>query len=147
MEDASKSKDFDDETTTFEDAYRELERLVSALESGRGDLESALVSYERGVRLARLCREKLQGAARRIEMIKGLNDDGELVTEQVDEQALTQPVDAAGRQMRATNAKRVEERDESPRESDVPPPRRPAAKRSHRAPDGCFFDQVDDPPF
>ena len=43
---------------TFEDAYRELEKIVSLLESGRGELEDSLVSYERGVELVRLCRRK-----------------------------------------------------------------------------------------
>ena len=93
------------EDLTFEDAFRELDRLVSALESGRGNLEDALTSYERAVRLTRICRQKLDGAARRIEMIKGINDSDELVVEELDENAMLAPVETAGRQVRATNAK------------------------------------------
>ena len=105
MSEAPNESQSDPEDLTFEDAFRELERLVSALESGRGNLEDALTNYERAVRLTRICRQKLDGAARRIEMIKGINDSDELVVEELDETSMLTPVETAGRQIRAAAAK------------------------------------------
>ena len=138
---------------TFETAYRELERIVAQLESGRGDLEDSLVNYERGVRLVRICRQKLDGAARRIELLKGVDENGEIKVEQIDEAALLAGIDGAGRQLRAAvkspqgpsvvsqNAN-ASERDA--RVSDKKP--RPEAKG--RALGASFFSDYDDtPPF
>jgi exodeoxyribonuclease VII small subunit len=55
------------ETPTFEDAQRELERIVGELESGRASLEDALALWERGDELYRHCVEKLDSAEGTIE--------------------------------------------------------------------------------
>ena len=47
---------------TFEEARKELERIVAELESGRADLEQALALWERGEELYRLCLAKLDSA-------------------------------------------------------------------------------------
>lgn len=52
---------------TFEDAQKELERIVERLEHGRAPLDEALALWERGERLYRLCRERLDLAQGRIE--------------------------------------------------------------------------------
>jgi exodeoxyribonuclease VII small subunit len=52
---------------TFEEARRELERIVSELESGRADLEQALALWERGEELHRLCLAKLDAAQGKVE--------------------------------------------------------------------------------
>jgi exodeoxyribonuclease VII small subunit len=52
---------------TFEEAQRELERIVTELESGRASLEEALALWERGDELYRLCVGKLDAARGRIE--------------------------------------------------------------------------------
>src|SRR5690606_22107211 len=44
---------------SFEDALKELEEIVRALESGKGKLDEAIKSYERGVALKRHCERKL----------------------------------------------------------------------------------------
>lgn len=46
----------------FEQALTELEKIVKQLESGNLPLEKALELFERGVKLARQCKEKLQKA-------------------------------------------------------------------------------------
>jgi exodeoxyribonuclease VII small subunit len=51
----------------FEDAQRELERIVSELESGRASLEDAVVLWERGDELYRYCLGKLDSAEGKIE--------------------------------------------------------------------------------
>ena len=54
---------------TFEDAHKELERIVQQLESGQADLDDAIKLWERGEELHRLCLEKLDAAQGRIEAL------------------------------------------------------------------------------
>ena len=55
---------------TFEEAQRELERIVQQLESGQADLDDAIKLWERGEELHRLCLEKLDSAQGRIQALK-----------------------------------------------------------------------------
>jgi exodeoxyribonuclease VII small subunit len=52
---------------TFEEAQRELERIVQQLETGQADLDSAIRLWERGEELHRFCLEKLDAAQGKIE--------------------------------------------------------------------------------
>ena len=52
---------------TFEEAQRELERIVQQLETGQADLDDAIKLWERGEELYRLCAGKLDSAQGRIE--------------------------------------------------------------------------------
>ncbi len=63
------------ETLSFEDALKELERIVSRLESGDATLDESLALYERGDRLRARCAERLDQAQTRIEAIR-LDADG-----------------------------------------------------------------------
>ncbi len=83
---------------SFEEAFRRLETIVSTLESGRGELEESLAQYEEGIRLLRRCRQILDGAERRVEILKGVDENGAPVLEQADENALRSQTDVAGRQ-------------------------------------------------
>jgi exodeoxyribonuclease VII small subunit len=51
----------------FEQAQRELERIVSELEGGRASLEDAVALWERGDELYRYCLGKLDSAEGKIE--------------------------------------------------------------------------------
>ena len=51
----------------FEEAQRELERIVSELEGGRASLEDAVVLWERGDELYRYCLGRLDSAEGKIE--------------------------------------------------------------------------------
>jgi exodeoxyribonuclease VII small subunit len=52
---------------TFEEAQKELEQIVQRLEHGQAPLDEALALWERGERLYKLCRERLDTAEGRIE--------------------------------------------------------------------------------
>jgi exodeoxyribonuclease VII small subunit len=52
---------------TFEEAQRELEKIVAQLESGRASLEDALALWERGDELYRFCLARLDSAEAKIE--------------------------------------------------------------------------------
>jgi exodeoxyribonuclease VII small subunit len=54
---------------TFEASLKELERIVKQLEEGDMPLEESLKLFETGVRLSRECRERLNNAERRIEVL------------------------------------------------------------------------------
>ena len=57
------------EPQTFETAIERLENIVAEMESDKLPLEALLVRYEEGVKLVRVCEEKLQAAGNRIEII------------------------------------------------------------------------------
>ena len=60
---------------SFEDALAELEQIVRRLEDGKGKLDDAISSYERGAALKRHCEAKLREAQAKIEKIS-LGPDG-----------------------------------------------------------------------
>ncbi len=61
----------------FEDALNKLEKIVSQLEEGDISLEESLKLFEEGIRLSRLCNQKLEEAEKRVEiLLKG--EDGSL---------------------------------------------------------------------
>jgi exodeoxyribonuclease VII small subunit len=57
------------EELKFEKALERLEKIVEYLEGGEVVLDEALKKYEEGVKLVRLCSEKLAQAEKKIEML------------------------------------------------------------------------------
>ena len=55
---------------SFEDALKELERIVGRLESGDATLQESIDLFERGQLLRRACAERLDAAQARIEAIR-----------------------------------------------------------------------------
>ncbi|WP_375427995.1 exodeoxyribonuclease VII small subunit [uncultured Sphingomonas sp.] len=55
---------------SFEDALKELERIVGRLESGDASLDESIDLYERGDRVRAKCAERLDAAQARIEAIR-----------------------------------------------------------------------------
>jgi exodeoxyribonuclease VII small subunit len=65
---------------SFEDALAELEQIVKRLEEGKGKLDEAISSYERGAQLKQHCEAKLGEAQARVDkIVRG--GDGTLTTE------------------------------------------------------------------
>jgi len=54
---------------TFEQAMNALEAIVAKLEGGDVPLEQAIELYQEGMRLAKLCGDKLEHFERKIEML------------------------------------------------------------------------------
>ena len=69
-----------DESPRFEAALKQLEEIVQRLEKGELPLEESLKLYEEGIRLSRLCHQKLEEAEGRIEMLMK-DARGELVAD------------------------------------------------------------------
>lgn len=63
-----------DEGLTFEAALAELETVVRDLEGGELTLDEAIERFQRGMRLADLCREKLRVAEQKVELVLSAGD-------------------------------------------------------------------------
>lgn len=64
------------ETESFETALERLEDIVHNLEEGQMTLEECLASYQEGIRLHRLCQERLGKVEE--ELARLLEDNGQL---------------------------------------------------------------------
>lgn len=67
----------------LEDAMKRLDEVLAALEGENTDLEASLKLYEEGIKLVRLCNEKLSEAERMIKVLK-MNADGEIIQSDLD---------------------------------------------------------------
>ena len=58
------------EKMTFEEAMKELERLVDSLDKGDVSLDEAIAAYDRGSQLKDHCQKKLNEAKMKVETIQ-----------------------------------------------------------------------------
>jgi exodeoxyribonuclease VII small subunit len=94
---------------SFEDAMSRLDEIVGAMETDRMPLEEMIRSYEEGIGLLKNCRQRLDGARRRVEIISADLESGKASTSAFD-------ADAA------------EEEDDAPSSRQSPPKRRKSAE-------------------
>jgi exodeoxyribonuclease VII small subunit len=92
---------------SFEHSLEELEKIVAELETGKLGLSDALARYEQGVKHLKDCQQLLDEAERKIELLSGVDADGNPITQPFDEAELdTLEAKAAARgQRRSTVAK------------------------------------------
>ena len=69
---------------TFENALERLENIVASLESGEAPLDESLALFEEGVKLVKLCNNKLEGAEKVVKQL--VNVDGEFVEKNFSEE-------------------------------------------------------------
>ena len=82
----------DKEKLTFEQALARLEQIVTAIEEGEVPLEQSIDKYAEGVELVKQCRQILDSAEKKIQLL-GKGEGGQLeVTGELEEPA----EDAAG---------------------------------------------------
>jgi exodeoxyribonuclease VII small subunit len=88
---------------SFEDSLEELEKIVAELESGKLGLSDALGRYEQGVKHLKACQQLLEQAERKIELLSGVDAEGNPITQPFDEVELdTLEAKAAARGQRRT---------------------------------------------
>jgi exodeoxyribonuclease VII small subunit len=63
----------------FEKVFNELQEIIAALEQGDLPLDECLAKYEAGVKALRQCRQILNEAEKKIEMLTK-DDEGKLAT-------------------------------------------------------------------
>lgn len=56
-------------STPFHEAMSELEQVVQQLEQDDANLEASLAAFERGIALARHCRQSLKEAEQRVQIL------------------------------------------------------------------------------
>lgn len=61
---------------SFEEAMKQLEEIVEKLETGEVPLEKAIQYYQEGMKLSKLCSEKLGNVENQMQQI--MNEHGEL---------------------------------------------------------------------
>ena len=66
----------DKENLSFEEAMNKLDTIVKKLESGQVNLDEAIEEYTEGMRLAKICGDKLNNAQEKVNKI--LTETGEL---------------------------------------------------------------------
>lgn len=59
----------------FEDAMKRLEEIVALLEKGELSLEESIKIFEEGMKMSRICSNKLDKAEKRIEILLKDKDD------------------------------------------------------------------------
>jgi len=91
----SRAKEEPPDQPSFEEALQRLEEIVHLLEEGEIGLDEALQRYEEGVKLLRQAYELLTRAERRIELLSGVDAEGNPICEPFDDQATFLPQDDA----------------------------------------------------
>ncbi len=66
------------EKLTFEQALERLEKIVEQIESGQVGLEESIARYEEGIKLVKQCREILDAAEKKIQVL-ARGEAGQLV--------------------------------------------------------------------
>lgn len=95
----------DDATPDFEESLEELEVLVRRLEDGRLGLSESLECYEQGVKRLKTCYLALEKAERKIELLAGVDSEGNPITEPLDDTELTLQQKADSRSKRRSQPK------------------------------------------
>ena len=72
----------------FEDALKKLETTVELLESGDLPLDKALEVFEEGIKMSRICAQKLEEAEQKVELLLGVSENGDAQTTLFDRTAL-----------------------------------------------------------
>ncbi len=79
----------DREQPSFEEALAQLEGIVRHLEEGELGLDEALARYEDGVKLLRRCQQLLEQAERRIELLSGVDAEGNPISTPFEDPSLS----------------------------------------------------------
>ncbi len=86
---ANKKESEATESVDFESSLAELEVIVRRLEQGGGPLEQALGDYAQAIVLLRACHGRLEHAERKIEILSGIDANGNPVVREVDDEELS----------------------------------------------------------
>jgi exodeoxyribonuclease VII small subunit len=81
-----KRSEADCDAPSFEVSLGELESIVGELESGKLGLSDALARYEEGVSHLKSCHQLLERVERKIEILSGMDAEGNPITQPFDEQ-------------------------------------------------------------
>jgi exodeoxyribonuclease VII small subunit len=89
---------------TFEQAMERLEEIVAGMEGERMPLDEMVGAYEEGMRLLKVCRQRIETARRRVEMIV-VEGEGKAALTAFDPNA-TPPEEAADEKAKSAGPRR-----------------------------------------
>jgi exodeoxyribonuclease VII small subunit len=89
---------------TFEESLERLEQIVRQLEQGRLGLSESLDVYGQGIQHLKQCYQTLESAERKIELLAGVDAQGNPVTQAFDDTELTLDEKAEARSDRRSRA-------------------------------------------
>ena len=64
----------------FEEALKKLENTVTKLEAGDLPLDKSLEIFETGIKMSRICAQKLEEAEQKVELLLHVSEDGQAET-------------------------------------------------------------------
>ncbi len=73
------------EENTFEKKMERLEKIVNELEDGEHGIEETLKLFQEGVKLGKECRKILNDVELRVNKVLGIDEEGEVLTENFDD--------------------------------------------------------------
>jgi exodeoxyribonuclease VII small subunit len=76
-------KQLKEEELSFEQALSNLEEIIRQMESGEAPLESLVTHYQTGVKMLKLCRERIDSAEMKIKEVNEV--DGALIEKDFEE--------------------------------------------------------------
>lgn len=95
------------DATSFEDAMQRLDEIVTGMEDNQLPLEQMITSYEEGVRLLKVCRQRIEGARRRVELITADAEGGKAtLTPFVEDSAPEEDAAESAEKLRPQNRRR-----------------------------------------
>ena len=89
-----------------------LDEIVGAMETDRMPLEEMIRSYEEGIALLKNCRQRLDGARRRVELISADLESGKASTSAFDADDATEDDDASATRQSPPKRRKASESDE-----------------------------------
>lgn len=92
---------------SFEEALARLEQIVADLEDGPLGLADSLARYEEGIRCLKQCYGTLEQAERKIELLAGVDAQGQPVVEPLSDDTLSLEEKAAARSRRRSRTTRT----------------------------------------
>ncbi|MBX3422794.1 MAG: exodeoxyribonuclease VII small subunit [Pirellulaceae bacterium] len=98
----------DEEPPQLEPAMAELEQIVRRLEQGGGTLEEDLTGYSRAIGLIQLCHQRLAKAERTVELLSGVDSEGNPIAQPFDQTA--QSLDQTAKSLEQKRADRSRRR-------------------------------------
>ena len=110
------------EKLSFEDSLEQLEQIVGQLEEGQIGLNEAIERYEQGAKHLKHCRRLLERAEQKIELLSGVDAEGNAVAEPFDEEEipLEKKAEARGRRRSAPAGAAQETEAEDDADVDLP---------------------------
>lgn len=106
-------------TPNFEESLESLEKIVRELEDGRLGLGESLAQYEAGVKHLQECYRQLEAAERKIELLTGVDAEGNPVTVPFEEREMSLTEKAANRSRRRSRAEAAPAGEEEDEVNDV----------------------------